>query len=92
MTLSECFYPDAHHDGGGCSVFPHAEHLAECPIPITVDTCTGGSSSPDCTNSVSPDDPDNELCWECIQVEILKLEESLDDVMTRLLRYRRAVK
>ena len=54
--------------------------------------CTGGSSSPQCMSPVSPDDPDNELCHECMQVEILKLEEELDDVMTRLLRYRRAVK
>ena len=54
--------------------------------------CTGGSSSTRCLNPVSPDDPDDELCHECMQVEILKLEEELDGVMKRLLRYRRAVK
>ena len=54
--------------------------------------CTGGSSATKCLNPVSPDDPDDELCGTCMQVEILKLEEELDDVIKRLLRYRRAVK
>ena len=59
--------------------------------PLTLDyVCTSGSSATGCMNPVSEDDPDQELCHECMQVEILKLEESLDDVMTRLLRYRRA--
>lgn len=61
-------------------------------IPPPLDyVCTGGSG-PRCMNPVWPYDVYNELCHECMQVEILKLEENLDDVMTRLLRYRRAVK
>ena len=61
--------------------------------PETPDyVCTGGSSSTRCLNPVSPDDPDDELCHECMQVEILKLEEESDDVMARLLRYRSAGK
>ena len=54
--------------------------------------CTGGSSASRCMNPVSPDDPDDELCHECMQVEILKLEENLMDAIEQLMRYRRAVK
>ena len=91
MTLPECDYPAAHHDGV-CIALAHSEHVVACPMSNSADyVCTGGSSATRCMNPVSADDPDNELCCECMQVEILKLEESLDDVMTRLLRYRRAV-
>ena len=53
--------------------------------------CTGGSG-PICKNPVSPDDPDDELCGTCMQVEILKLEGNLMDAIEQLMRYRRAVK
>ena len=71
------------------------------PIPTEDVVCTGGSSSPGCpdesgcstsrhTNPVSPDDPDKELCHECLEKHVLKLEGNLMDAIEQLMRYRRA--
>ena len=61
-------------------------------IPTEDVVCTGGSSSTRCMNPVSADDPDDELCHECLEKHVLKLEENLMDAIEQLMRYRRAVK
>ena len=57
----------------------------------TDDICVSGYPEW-CLNPVSPDDPDNELCTECLEAHVLKLEQDLMDAIEQLMRYRRAVK
>ena len=53
--------------------------------------CTGGSG-PICKNPVSPDDPDNELCRECLEKRIAELETIITDAIKERVKYRMAVK
>ena len=52
--------------------------------------CTGGAFNPECTGPVSPDDPDNELCSECLSKHVLKLVENIESAIKDLTKYRRA--
>ena len=93
MTIVKCSYPNAHHDGGGCSAAHHLEHRAMCSILNFADyVCTGGSSSTRCLNPVSPDDPDKELCGTCLEKRIAELETIITDAINERVRYRMAVK
>ena len=62
-------------------------------IPKTrATTCTGGAFNPGCTGFVSTDDPDEELCFKCLEKHVHRLEANLMEAIEQLMRYRRAVK
>ena len=54
--------------------------------------CTGGDFHPGCTGPVSPDDPDNELCHNCLVRLIFHLDQAVTDALAQRMKYWKAKK